>query len=93
MKSFGPGKHVFVRLAAWASPRASTLNETRGAMPTRLNDLEMLHRAPEARPLTRPRLTLVGRLSRSGWDLGGIESHEVISGQFLNQPGYAACRI
>ncbi|KAA1261533.1 hypothetical protein LF1_40830 [Rubripirellula obstinata] len=43
VKSFGPGKHVLVRLAAWASPRAFRPAWTRGAMPTRLNDLETLH--------------------------------------------------
>ncbi|KAA1262159.1 hypothetical protein LF1_47210 [Rubripirellula obstinata] len=43
VKSFGPGKHGLVRLAAWASPRALRPAWTRGAMPTRLNDLETLH--------------------------------------------------
>ncbi|KAA1260142.1 hypothetical protein LF1_26810 [Rubripirellula obstinata] len=33
-------KHVLVRLAAWASPRAFRCAWTRGAMPTRLNGLE-----------------------------------------------------
>ncbi|KAA1261296.1 hypothetical protein LF1_38430 [Rubripirellula obstinata] len=42
MKSFGPGKNVLVRLAAWASPRAFGSAQRAGRCPTRLNDLEPL---------------------------------------------------
>ncbi|KAA1258443.1 hypothetical protein LF1_09630 [Rubripirellula obstinata] len=42
-----PGRKEFSNcLTVWASPRASTRGETRGAMPTRLNDFGTLHGVP-----------------------------------------------
>ncbi|KAA1259238.1 hypothetical protein LF1_17670 [Rubripirellula obstinata] len=46
VKNFGPGKYVFVRLTAWASPRASTRRTTRGAMPNAVKQFRGPGRCP-----------------------------------------------